>query len=106
MKYLLVLITVGKPEEAEEIARALVEEHLAACVNILPRMKSVYWWEGAVEQAEETLLLVKTMEGRLHELIRRVKQIHSYEVPEIIALGIVEGSLDYLNWIQQALERS
>ena len=96
---LLCLITAPDREVADRIARTLVDERLAACVNILPGITSVYRWEGAVETGEEVLLMAKTMRARLDALTVRVKQLHPYDVPEVIAVGIQGGLLAYLDWI-------
>ena len=101
--YVTLMITCPSREEAERIARALVEGKLAACVNILSNIKSIYWWEGKVEESEEVLLLVKTRLDLVGELARRVRSLHSYEVPEIIALPVVAGSDDYLKWVDSSL---
>ena len=96
---LLCLITAPDREAADRIARALVDERLAACVNILPGITSVYRWEGAVETGEEVLLMAKTMRTRLDALTARVKQLHPYDVPEVIAVGVEGGLPAYLDWI-------
>ena len=99
--FIIVLITVPTQQVGEQIAKHLVENHLAACVNILPGMRSIYTWKGAVQSDEEMLLLVKTRRELFHEkLAPAVKAIHPYEVPEIIALPVVMGSQDYFNWIK------
>lgn len=101
---LLVLTTAGSEVEAQKIAKALVERHLAACVNIVPRVQSVYRWKDKVEQALEYLLVIKTAklcEERVHAAIR---ELHSYELPECIALAIESGSESYLRWIDESLE--
>jgi periplasmic divalent cation tolerance protein len=101
---IVVLVTCGSSKEARKIARALVERRLAACVNILPgRVQSVYPWKGKVESAKEILLVVKTTRGRFAALQRTVCELHSYDVPEIIALPIVDGSRDYLGWIADSV---
>jgi periplasmic divalent cation tolerance protein len=97
--HIVVLITTGSLEEGREIARALVEERLAACVNIVSPIQSVYRWEGKVHDDQEVLLIAKTATAMLEDLAARVKQLHSYELPEIIALPIVAGAKDYLRWI-------
>ena len=100
----VVLVTCGSEEEASRIARALVEERLAACVNILGvPVRSIYRWKGRVERAEEHLLLVKTRRGRVKALETAVKRMHSYETPEIIALPIAEGSRRYLGWLEECV---
>ena len=96
---LSVFITTPSREEADKIAMMLVEERLAACANILPAVHSVYRWQGKVEQADECALVAKTTADKFEALQARVKQIHSYEVPCIIAWPIVAGNEDYLKWI-------
>jgi periplasmic divalent cation tolerance protein len=100
----IVLITVGSEEEAGKIAKLLVNRKKAACVNILPRVDSIFRWKGKIESAHEILLLVKTRASLLSEIIDLVKQVHSYEVPEIIALPIVGGSREYLKWLDNACQ--
>lgn len=103
MPYCVCLITAPEGAEAESLARHLVEERLAACVNLLPGVKSTYWWQGKIEESKESLLLVKTDKVKLKALIKAVKAKHSYSVPEIIALRIKEGNRDYLSWISESL---
>lgn len=102
MLYVL-LITAKDGAEAERIARQLVEEKLAACVNVLPKISSTYRWKGKVVHAIEALLLVKTSDEKLDGLIARVKELHSYEIPEILALPIERGSQEYLKWLEESL---
>jgi periplasmic divalent cation tolerance protein len=101
MAHIVVLMTVGRSEEATTIARALVEEHLAACVNVLPGITSCYRWEGRVAEETEILLVAKTRAERFEALARRVRELHSYTTPEIIALPLTAGSADYLQWIDR-----
>jgi len=96
---IVVLVTAGSAEIAETIGRSLVEERLAACVNLLPGIRSIYRWEGKVAEDAEWLLVVKTRRSRFAALAERVRSLHSYEVPEVIALEIVEGSKPYLDWL-------
>jgi len=96
---IVAIITAGSYEEAHKIAEALVQGGKAACVNIVPEASSLFRWRGRVEEAEESLLLVKTRAELFHEVVRVVKEIHSYEVPEIIALPVVDGDADYLAWL-------
>ena len=96
---LVVLMTAGSQEEADRIANTLVAEMLAACVNVLPGMTSVYRWEGEVQRDQEWLLVAKSTREALDDLVRRVQAIHSYDLPEIIALPIVGGSEGYLRWL-------
>ena len=93
------LVTAGSDEEAARIARALVEERLAACVNIIPGVRSIYRWQGKVEDDREVLMVIKTNAESLDKLEERVRALHSYEVPEIIALRIDRGSEPYLDWL-------
>ena len=99
--FLVVFVTVGSAAEGDRLAKALVEERLAACVNRLPSVQSVYRWEGKVEQSAEELLVIKTRKTRFPALEKRVREMHSYAVPEIIALPIVAGSEAYLNWLDE-----
>ncbi|MDR7438661.1 MAG: divalent-cation tolerance protein CutA [Armatimonadota bacterium] len=96
---LVCLITCSSKEEALRIARALVHERLAACVNLVHGLHSIYWWKGAVEEAEEALLVVKTTRERLPALVDRVRALHTYTVPEVVALPIEGGNPDYLTWV-------
>ena len=96
---LVVLMTAGSREEADKIANALVTEMLAACVNVLPGVTSVYRWEGAVQRDQEWLLLAKSTREVLDDLVRRVHALHSYELPEVVALPITGGSEAYLHWV-------
>ncbi len=101
---LVVLVTCSSPAEARRIARAAVEARLAACVNILPgAVQSIYRWKGKVESARERLLLIKTSRRRLAKLRKTVEQLHSYDVPEFIALPIAAGSPAYLAWMEDCL---
>ncbi len=97
---LIVLITVSSNDEAEKVGASLVEEHLAACVNIMPGIRSIFFWEGKVQVEQELILLCKSTQQLLDRLILRVKELHSYTVPEILALPIIGGSADYLSWIR------
>jgi periplasmic divalent cation tolerance protein len=101
---IIVLITAGSEEEAHKIAELLVKERKAACVNIVPTVDSLFWWEGEIESARESLLLVKTKASLFPEIAKLVKGTHSYEVPEIIALPIIGGSEDYLKWLDIACQ--
>ncbi len=98
-EFRVVLMTCGSEEEAGKIADALVEERLAACVNIIPKITSVYRWKGEICRDPEVLMIAKTREKNLVELERRVKALHSYDVAEVIVLPIVAGSQDYLDWV-------
>ncbi len=101
---IVVLVTCGSSKEARKIARALVEWELAACVSMMPSaMESIYRWKGKVESAKEFLLVIKTARKRFAAVQAEVRRLHSYEVPEIIALPIADGSRDYLSWIAESV---
>lgn len=99
-EFIVVLVTVGSRSEGESIARDLLGGGVAACVNILGPMRSVYVWKGEVVEDEEHLLVVKSRRGLFGFLEERVRSLHSYEVPEVIALPIIEGSAPYLAWLE------
>jgi periplasmic divalent cation tolerance protein len=101
---IIVLITAGSEEEAQRVAESLVKGKKAACVNIVPRVDSLFWWKGKIDSARESLLLVKTKASLFPEIVELVKRTHSYEVPEIIALPIIAGSEDYLKWLDIAYQ--
>ncbi len=99
---IVVLITCPNPDVGESLARILVEERLAACVNLVPGLTSLYRWEGDLCRDPEALLLVKTRRARFAALSRRVKTLHPYSTPEIIALPIAAGSAPYLTWVDRS----
>ena len=102
---IVVLVTCGSAKEARKIAWAVVEQRMAACTNIVATpVHSIYRWKGKVESAEEFLLVIKTTQGRFAELKAAVKRLHSYDVPEIIALPIAAGGTNYLNWISESVK--
>ncbi len=105
MSYIVVYITTPDLDTAKKLADTLVENKLAACVNITQKVHSVYYWQGNIEREDEFLLIIKTREDRFTKLEETVKEIHPYTVPEIIAIPVVRGSQDYLNWIDETLER-
>jgi periplasmic divalent cation tolerance protein len=100
---LVVFVTAASSDEAATIARALVEEHLAACVNVVPGIRSFFWWEGRLQEANETLLVMKTHRERYGALEARVRSLHSYSVPEILALPVESGSPDYVAWVRESV---
>lgn len=99
MDPIFVYMTAGSTEEADRIARTLVEERLAACVNLIDGMRSVYRWQGDVEQATEVVMIAKTRAEGFDALAARVRDLHAYDCPCIVALPIVQGERDYLSWI-------
>ena len=98
-EYIVIFITCNDAEEAQNIAELLLKQRLAACVNIVPNINSSFWWEGKLDATEESLLIVKTSGKKLAEIIHSVKAVHTNTVPEIIALPIIGGNQDYLDWI-------
>jgi len=96
---IVVFITTANKREANSISKVLVKERLCACVNIVERIDSFFWWKGKLERAKESLLILKTKKSKFPKLVKRVKVLHSYEVPEIIALPIIEANKDYLDWL-------
>jgi periplasmic divalent cation tolerance protein len=100
---IVILSTCSDEEEAERIARALVDARLAACVNVLPKMRSFYRWKGEVEDATECLLVIKSSRPLFGELRSALEKAHSYEVPEVVALPVVDGAPNYLNWLHENL---
>jgi periplasmic divalent cation tolerance protein len=105
-EFIVVFVTVGSTEEGDRLARALVEGRLAACVNRVKGVQSVYRWQGKIESSEEELLIVKSRRDLFERLKEKVQQLHSYEVPEIVALPIIAGSESYLRWLEDALAES
>jgi len=100
---IVVFSTCATGAEAEKIARGLVEARLAACVNVIPGARSFYRWQGAIEDVTEFLLIIKCSRDRFNALRAEIERLHSYEVPEIIALPLVDGSPSYLNWLDSEL---
>jgi len=101
MENIVIFITASNEDEAVKIAKALVEEKLAACVNIVKNIRSIYSWQGKIEDEPEVLMLVKTQKRLFESLSQKVKELHSYTVPEIITVPIIDGSQDYLKWLKE-----
>jgi periplasmic divalent cation tolerance protein len=99
----VVLSTVSTKKEGERISRMIIREGLAACVNLIPGVKSIYSWKGRVCEEEEVLLVIKTVERRLYEIINKIKVLHSYEIPEILALRVQKGEKSYEDWLRDAV---
>ncbi|HXX58080.1 MAG TPA: divalent-cation tolerance protein CutA [Thermodesulfovibrionales bacterium] len=104
MDNIVVFITTSDEEEAAKIAHALVEARLAGCANIVGGLRSVYRWEGRIEDEAEVLIVVKTRLSLFEGLSRKVRELHSYKVPEIIAVPVVKGSADYLKWLKEVTD--
>lgn len=101
MNDIVVFITAPNEDEAAKISKALVEARLAGCVNIIKNIRSIYSWQGKIEDEREVLMIVKTQKPLFDSLMKKVKELHSYKVPEIIALPIVDGSVEYLMWLRE-----
>ncbi len=101
--YIVVLVTAADAREAQQISRKLLEQRKAACVNIIPEVDSNFLWNDKIDSDSESLLIIKTKTSLLPEVTSLIKEIHSYDVPEIIALPIIGGSEDYLNWMKESL---
>ena len=99
----VILITTNMDEEAEKIANKLLTQRKAACVNIIPKVRSLFWWKGELDSADEAVLIVKTKASLVDEIVSLVREAHSYEVPEVIALPLIGGNPDYLNWMSDEL---
>ena len=104
-QFVIVLTTLPAEGDAEKFASQLVEEKLAACVNVLTPMRSVYRWKNAIERADERQIVIKTTKARLSALEARIHKLHPYDVPEFVVLPIVSGSADYLSWISDSTSK-
>jgi periplasmic divalent cation tolerance protein len=103
MTDIMVFITAATRQEAQKIARSLLDKHLIACANILGPVESQFWWQGKIDEAKEFLVLMKSNERLFEKLSKTIKEMHSYEVPEILALPIVKGGASYLEWLTETL---
>lgn len=103
--YIVVFVTASSPQEAERIKDRLLEEKKVACVNILKDIDSYFFWQGRIEHEKEVLMIIKTREELLEEIVDLIKKVHSYSVPEIIALPIVGGNKEYLCWIDESIKK-
>jgi len=101
--YIVIFVTASSRNEAKKIAKVLLKNKCAACVNIIAGMKSLFHWQGKIDTAKELLLVIKSKQSKLSKIIKLVKSKHSYEVPEIIALPIVGGEKKYLRWINESV---
>ena len=104
ISYVAIFITVSTRAEADKIAEVLLNERRVACINIIPGVSSLFWWQEKLDSAQESLLTAKTKASQLNEVVRLVKENHSYDVPEIIAVPIVGGNQDYLEWIDNEVK--
>jgi periplasmic divalent cation tolerance protein len=101
--YIVIFVTASNKREAQKIAAGLIKQRLAACVNIMDKVDSVFFWEGKIQKAKESLLIIKSKKEKMSKVVKLVKSLHSYEVPEIIALPVIAGDKPYLRWIDAAL---
>ncbi|ABN69592.1 CutA1 divalent ion tolerance protein [Staphylothermus marinus F1] len=104
--WIIVFITASNYEEAKKIAEGIVKEKLGACVNIVDKIHSIYWWQGRVEEGNESLLIIKTRLDKFGKLVEYVKEKHSYEVPEIVAIPLIIGFAKYLDWLDEVVNSS
>ncbi|MBM3120400.1 MAG: divalent-cation tolerance protein CutA [Chloroflexi bacterium] len=102
----VIFVTTSSEEEARKVAELLLGQRKAACINIVPRVDSSFWWQGKLDSDRESLLIIKTKASLLQKVIALVKEVHSYSVPEIIALPVIDGNQDYLKWIDDEVEES
>jgi len=100
--YIIVLVTVPNKLQANKITKFLLKQKLAACVNIIPKMDSFFWWQGKIDKAKELLLVIKSKKSLFKKLKKAIKSKHPYSVPEIIALPVILGNKDYLDWIDES----
>jgi len=100
--YIVILVTAMNVEEANTISKKLVEDKLVACVNILDQVKSIFRWEGKIDEAQEVLMIMKSRKALFEKIVKVVKSLHSYSVPEVIALPVIDGNKDYLDWIKNS----
>ena len=101
--HILIMVTCASKEEARKISERLLVKRLVACANVLPKIESRFWWKGKLDSAAELLVTVKTVRSNFKKIEAQIKNLHSYEVPEIIAVPIVSGSRDYLDWISKTV---
>ena len=106
MKINFVYMTAGTVEEAESIGKELVSSGLAACVNIIENMKSIYFWEGELQEDAEVVLIAKTIESNVSSLIEKVKLLHSYDCPCVISLPVLDGNKSFIDWIEDSVKKS
>jgi periplasmic divalent cation tolerance protein len=101
--YSMVYVTTSKDLESKKIARELLKEKLAACINIIPSIESIYLWKGEIEEDSESIMVIKTKSELVEEVIKRIEELHSYEIPCILEITVNNGSKNYLNWIESEL---
>ncbi len=102
--YIIIFVTTSTPQEAQTISAKLLESRKVACATVVPKVDSRYWWKGKIDTSEESLLILKTKASMFTQVVDIVKSLHSYEVPEIIAMPIIDGNSDYLKWIDAEVQ--
>ena len=102
--YIVIFVTTANTDEAQRISEALLNQRKAACINIVPKVSSLFWWEDRLDSAQESLLIIKTRASQTDDIVKLVKELHSYDIPEIIAMPIVGGNQDYLDWISKEVK--
>ena len=105
MSYILVFMTASSKSEAKKIVRSLLEEKLIACANMIDSVSSVFWWQENIKEEKEVLVIMKSHQELFNKVSTRIKEVHSYDTPEILALSIVDGSSQYLEWMNKVLNR-
>lgn len=100
-EYIIILVAASKIEEGKKIATALLKVKLAACINLLNHVQSMYWWKNKIETSKEVLMIIKAEKSKFKLIMKKIKESHSYSVPEIISLPIVQGNKEYLKWISE-----
>ena len=104
--HIVVLVTAKDKAEAQKIARGLLNAKLIACANIMEGVQSLFWWQGKIDEAGEALLIMKSKKTVFKKIVAKVKSLHSYDTPEVIALPIIDGNLEYLKWVDQSVRKS
>ncbi|MGD9014879.1 MAG: divalent-cation tolerance protein CutA [Candidatus Omnitrophota bacterium] len=100
---IVILITCANKREANRISKHLIKQRLVACVNLIEKIRSVFWWQGRIDSSTEVLLIAKSRKSLIGKIVKQVKSLHSYKVPEVIAFPIVAGNKDYINWINESV---
>jgi periplasmic divalent cation tolerance protein len=103
---IVILITCVNKAEANRISKRLIRQRLIACVNLVEKIKSVFWWQERIDSATEVLLIAKSKKSLIRKIVKQVKSLHSYKVPEVIAFPIIAGNKDYINWINESIRQS
>lgn len=103
-KFSVVSVTASSPKEAETLSEKLLQSKLCACVHIVPKISSMYWWEGKIKSSEESWMIIKTHQSKIRDLLHLIQQHHSYDVPEVLELKPAQGSSKYLDWVMKSID--